>query len=238
MILSTPIRDDFEDFVAWQFDQKGLFSVKSAYKLFVRQRDGPAATSSIQDPGCLKWEKIWSMPCVPKLKQFVWRLAHNSLPVKRNIDRRGIECDTLCVCCRRLDEDGSHLFLKCKQVKHLWRRLELEHVRDQMCTLPNSERVVQKILELNSDKQILLCCTLWRWWLGRNKLNSEGQSISVEEILRQARYWAAESLLYLEKDKTNTEKSLPGQQCWEKPPMDVIKLNADGAFQASTKSGG
>jgi hypothetical protein len=32
-ILKIPIRDDFDDYPAWHFDEKGLFSVKSAYHL-------------------------------------------------------------------------------------------------------------------------------------------------------------------------------------------------------------
>jgi hypothetical protein len=35
IILATPIREDFEDFFAWHYDSKGIFSVKSAYKLYV-----------------------------------------------------------------------------------------------------------------------------------------------------------------------------------------------------------
>ena len=34
-ILSIPIYDQFEDFVAWHFDKKGLFSVRSAYRVYV-----------------------------------------------------------------------------------------------------------------------------------------------------------------------------------------------------------
>jgi hypothetical protein len=66
-----------------------------------------------------QWTQIWDLPYLPKIKQFVWRLAHNSLPLQKNIERRGIECDTLCVSCKRLDEDGAHLFLKCKEMKRL-----------------------------------------------------------------------------------------------------------------------
>jgi hypothetical protein len=35
IILSIPLRENTEDFVAWHFDSKGLFSVKSAYKVHV-----------------------------------------------------------------------------------------------------------------------------------------------------------------------------------------------------------
>ena len=33
LILSIPLRDEVDDFIAWHFDNKGLFSVKSAYKV-------------------------------------------------------------------------------------------------------------------------------------------------------------------------------------------------------------
>jgi hypothetical protein len=99
VILATPIRDDFEDFAAWHYDSKGLFTVKSAYKLYVQMRDGPKQSSSAQGENTLQWERIWKLPCPPKIQQFVWRFAHNSLPLKMNIKRRGMDCDTRCVCC-------------------------------------------------------------------------------------------------------------------------------------------
>jgi hypothetical protein len=88
-ILAIPICEDFEDFVAWQHDEKGVFSVKSAYKLYVRTRDGPQATSSTAAPAEQFWKAIWKIPVIPKIQQFIWRLVHNSLPMKVNIKRRG-----------------------------------------------------------------------------------------------------------------------------------------------------
>ena len=38
-ILRIPIDEQMEDWPAWHFDAKGLFSVKSAYKLAVAVRD-------------------------------------------------------------------------------------------------------------------------------------------------------------------------------------------------------
>ena len=37
-----------------------------------------------------------------------------------------------------MDEDGGHLFCKCKFVKHIWRELNLEDVR---CRLADQETV-------------------------------------------------------------------------------------------------
>jgi hypothetical protein len=39
-ILKLRVNQDLEDRPAWHFDKKGLFSVKSAYKVAVQRREG------------------------------------------------------------------------------------------------------------------------------------------------------------------------------------------------------
>jgi hypothetical protein len=236
IILSTPIRDDFEDFPAWHHDNKGLFSVKSAYKVYVKLRDAERSVSSGNVEENAYWRQIWDLPCLPKIKQFVWRLAHNSLPLMTNINRRGIECDTLCVCCKRLDEDGAHLFLKCKEIKELWRSIGMEAMRDQLSTHETAQSVVQGILSLNDDQKVLIFCMLWRWWLRRNKQNSEGKVVPIGEVLRQAKYWTQESLQFCKREK---EAPVPRPILqWQKPGSDTLKVNFDGSYHANTRHGG
>jgi len=75
------------------------------------------------------FRKLWKLKCPRKIKHFLWRMGHNSLALRVNLRRRGVDLDTKCVMCNRLDEDGGHLFLKCKLVKQLWRELNLQEVR-------------------------------------------------------------------------------------------------------------
>jgi hypothetical protein len=58
-----------------------------------------------------------------KSKKISWRLIHNSLPLKRKIESKGIELDTICPVCWRADEDAFHLLFKCKFSKLVWREL-------------------------------------------------------------------------------------------------------------------
>jgi hypothetical protein len=46
-----------------------------------------------------------------------------------NISRKNIDLDTRCPMCKRLDEDGGHLFIKCKKVKEIWWDFSLEEIR-------------------------------------------------------------------------------------------------------------
>lgn len=62
VILTIPIDVDMDDWPTWHFDPKGVFSVKSAYKLAVRNRDQhsgrDASSSGSSDGEEFKWHKI------------------------------------------------------------------------------------------------------------------------------------------------------------------------------------
>jgi hypothetical protein len=236
VILATPIRDDFEDMVAWHYNSKGVFTVKSAYRLYVKMRDGPQQSSSAQENQSLNWEKIWKMACPPKIKQFIWRFAHNSLPLKLNIKRRGIDCDSLCLCCHRLDEDGAHLFFKCKEVRGLWADLQIEKERKQLSLCPDAKAVVQDILAMGEEKSTLIACFLWRWWTRRNKINAKERTGEPIEIISQVRFWAGEAKQYC----TNSTSDTPQTEklVWQRPTGDILKINIDGSFFADKRTGG
>uniref|UniRef100_A0A0A9QEY0 Uncharacterized protein n=1 Tax=Arundo donax TaxID=35708 RepID=A0A0A9QEY0_ARUDO len=94
----------------------------------------------------LPWKKIWELPCPHKVKIFVWRLAHNSLPIKRNLQSKGLDLDTRCPVCFRFDEDGGHILFKCKYAKRIWRELLLDEHRTVMVGFQSSKEVISYIL--------------------------------------------------------------------------------------------
>jgi hypothetical protein len=51
-ILSIPLRQGMEDTIAWHFDKKGVFSVRSCYQLGIQLRDHQEQrdTSSSSNP--------------------------------------------------------------------------------------------------------------------------------------------------------------------------------------------
>lgn len=103
VVLSIPIRDGFQDFWAWHPDPKGIFSVKSAYKLHRTLPEPRGNASGIWDSEnreIFRWNDIWQCPCPPNVRQFLWRIAHNSLPHRWSIARKGIDCDPLCPVCK------------------------------------------------------------------------------------------------------------------------------------------
>jgi hypothetical protein len=61
--------------------------------------------------------------------------------------------DTGCVICGRYDEDGAHLFFKCKYVRHIWAELQLKGVRRDLFELLSAREVLEAILKLKPDIQ-------------------------------------------------------------------------------------
>uniref|UniRef100_A0ACD5UXI4 Uncharacterized protein n=1 Tax=Avena sativa TaxID=4498 RepID=A0ACD5UXI4_AVESA len=241
-ILAIPIVEESEDFLAWHPDNRGIFSVKSAYKLHIDLllKHSSSAECSLGDNREWRqkvWKQIWKLKCPPKLQHFLWRFGHNSHPLRMNIGRRGVELDTRCVICNRLFEDGGHLFLRCKEVKACWRVLELEDVRTQLCACPSPLQLLEKVFALLAETKLRVIALLWCWcwWTERNKVNHQERRLGVEEfrflILRLTAEW---------KEHLEKEIMVPARptRCWLPPPVDVIKINVDGSSLDNSNTGG
>jgi hypothetical protein len=242
IILTIPVRMDHNDYVAWHSDGKGIFSVKSAYHVLKDKEEAKGKKQvgesfSGARTGRLEWKKLWKKKCRPKILQFIWRLAHNSLPLRRNIKHRGMEADTVCPVCHRLDEDAGHLLLKCKQVKQCWRQLNLEKERNVLIMARTGEEFIQQILLYDDPKVALVFTFLWVWWTARNKANQGDGMATTHEILHRVyNMMAAEGQEEKKEATARNARSLHHHK-WLPPDEGVLKINCDGAFVQSTKKG-
>ncbi|XP_073362988.1 uncharacterized protein [Aegilops tauschii subsp. strangulata] len=238
-----PLQDRVEDFIAWQFDSKGIHSVKSAYKLHVKtekqRMNGGAGGSSGGSHNLDKcdddsWKRIWKMPCPKNLQLFLWRLKHESLALRTNLVRRGIWIqDTKCLFCGRVDEDGAHLFVKCKSVKEAWRDLAMEPERMSLEKATSVHAMTDLLWGLHENKHVMITILWWHWWNNRNKLREGELPVSASVVARRVRCEAmeyAEAFQPVAKDKC--------LQHWQPPPDTMIKINTDGAFRAGESHAG
>lgn len=188
-ILQIPISEGNEDWLAWHFDKRGLFSVKSAYRVAIetdarKSIHGIASASgTTADHLPYEWEKIWRLPLPAKILHFLWRMARNSLPLRQKLIQRGVKADPWCPVCLRTDEDGGHTFFKCKPVKHIWRTAQMEDIRENLSICCSPKDVLIRIFELDQRKSARASILMWLWWHERNKAN-KGEAIrSTTEIL-------------------------------------------------------
>jgi ribonuclease HI len=152
-----------------------------------------------------------------------------------NQKRRGMEVDTICPLCLRLNEDGGHLFFKCKMVKQIWRQLLMEKTRIKLSECPNEMLLLESILSLEEEEKILTCCTLWIWWAERNKANSGNKVRKPQQIVSSIISHTTEYKA-LGKKEQNPKNQVPPK--WSLPMHNYVKINTDGAYRESSRTGG
>ena len=166
-ILKIPLREGVDDFRAWHFDKKGIFSVKSAYKVAVdcaerESRYGqPSSSASRGETTNFEWKKIWALPLPNKILHFLWRMATYNLPLRMKLRNRGMKVDTRCPVCNRYDEDGGHCFLKCKKVRRLWWLAQMEEIREKLLKSNDPISMFDEIFRLTEEDRMKVCILFW-----------------------------------------------------------------------------
>ncbi|CAM0870626.1 unnamed protein product [Alopecurus aequalis] len=146
-----------------------------------------------------------------------------------------MDLDPICPMCNRVNEDGAHLFLKCKSAKKSWRELQLDHVREKLLRCQGAQEFVKEITQLELKQKLLTIGLLWWLWQSRNKVVAGNRKKLQDSVQVLARRSAYDFEQYFTRDK------IPKQQrvCSWIPPMgDELKINIDGSFSAENKTGG
>ena len=98
-----------EDIMIWLHHKKGLFTVKSAYKVAKEVlRVGNVAASLRVCAGRRIWMALWRFRILNKIKVFGWRACNEILPTKLNLSKRRIIDDAMCPICMRFSESAIH----------------------------------------------------------------------------------------------------------------------------------
>ncbi|GKA66100.1 RNA-directed DNA polymerase, eukaryota, reverse transcriptase zinc-binding domain protein [Tanacetum coccineum] len=101
---------DHRDTWTWIPDIAKGFSVASVRQLI-------DSCLSVGNPQATRW--IQAIPI--KVNVFLWRLFLNKLPSRVNLDKKGIDLDSLlCPVCNEDVETVNHLFFSCDMAKDLW----------------------------------------------------------------------------------------------------------------------
>ena len=104
LIMQLQVNESADDNLAWHYDKKGLFTVKSAYKVAM-DIEAKHTTSGIQSGSnstsnslSFDWMKLWKIPLPSKIRLFLWRLAHHNLPWRQKLIKRGMEISVVFLC--------------------------------------------------------------------------------------------------------------------------------------------
>jgi ribonuclease HI len=242
VILKIPISHRRQrDMWAWHYDRKGLFSVRSAYRMLVwtrEKRDAWLEGCASSSNGIVEekqWSSLWKTRVPSKVKLFTWRLAKHSLPTNDIRNHRGMADDDRCQFCGTADL-WRHALLDCTLSRCVWALADPE-VTEHLSASDEGEAwlwLANMFATLDHDKLTRVLITLWAIWHARQKAIYEQQFQSpLMTHLFMERF--IDELRQSEERKpknpvTNQTRVSPG---WIPPPSGIVKINVDAAVGKS-----
>ena len=179
---------DQKDTWQWSLDVSNGFSVASVRSL---------VDSHTLDVGSSATR--WNNNIPIKVNIFLWRLSLNKLPSRMNLDRKGIEVDSLlCPTCHEDVETVNHTFYNCEMAKDLWALLARWWELD----IPFCENISEWITWLDSSSLSskarlfldgVVGALLWSIWNFRNRLvfsnSPPKKAVLWDNIVSQSFLW-------------------------------------------------
>jgi hypothetical protein len=141
-----------------------------------------------------------------------------------------------CVICGQYDEDGAHLFFKCKTVQHIWAELQLDGVRQDLAKKLSAREVLEAILKLAPETQSRVITLLYIWWSERCSVREGGQQRSASHLAWLINSYAEEWSPFKQAKERGDQSRV--RKAWKPPPENSVMLNCDGAFFAGGRIGG
>ena len=121
LIRSIPLGNvSTRDKIVWSHSQSSVYSVKSGYYFFSKDRymlnDGSVSSKQSQK----LWKLIWSLSVPAKVRNFMWRTTKNAIPVKTNLVKRKVLLEASCDHCHLHPEIVMHALWSCQCLTEVW----------------------------------------------------------------------------------------------------------------------
>ncbi|GKA05534.1 reverse transcriptase domain, reverse transcriptase zinc-binding domain protein [Tanacetum coccineum] len=115
LLQNVVIKFDCKDRWRWAFQENGVFTVKDLTKLVEEKTLSVASGADAT---------IWNKWVPKKVNIFVWRALQGRLPVREELDKRGIDLDSLlCPSCGDMVESCSHCLVMCNFAMSVWEKI-------------------------------------------------------------------------------------------------------------------
>ncbi|KAJ1401647.1 Reverse transcriptase zinc-binding domain [Sesbania bispinosa] len=159
----------------------------------------------------------------------MWRLLHDTLPVRSNLVKRGVQCDTRCAWCGLNDETVDHLFKECPWAVDAWDQSPLKIPVRSLPTGCFRMWINDLIAQGPEEKVALVVAVCHGLWFARNKKAFEGREVPVHSIFSKA----CESTIKKNPNKKSQQpETYPTSNqlnSWAAPSPGWYKVNCDAA---------
>ncbi|CAN0907022.1 LINE-1 retrotransposable element ORF2 protein [Linum grandiflorum] len=212
----------------WHFNPRGNFTVRSAYHAL----RGPLPPYHPQQ----KWKWLWTLPIPPKIRFFLWRIAHDALATKRNLWRRQCAIDPVCSICNVEIEDLIHCLFQCTHARETWTK-----AFPSIPTPTGNDCCLSWILSNHQADApfdtLLAVATLWHIWRARN----ERIFRNIAPVCDSTMFLAANSCAEWKSSSTLTPRNPPTTPLPPSPPPGqgpLQDIRCDGSFSQTSSLAG
>uniref|UniRef100_A0A803Q1F8 Reverse transcriptase domain-containing protein n=1 Tax=Cannabis sativa TaxID=3483 RepID=A0A803Q1F8_CANSA len=211
-----------EDVIGWSLTPSGHYTVASGYKL--RFRDPDIAECSNNSEIKAWWKGVWGSRLTPKMKNFTWRVFHNWIPVKTELNKRGMSMDDTCNRCKSHKEDVCHALWTCPTLHKVWKYFGYLHLfPSSLWKAPDFLMTMKD--KLTKDEFLFFIGLTWLIWYRRNKCIFQNKDVADNIWIP----WAIEMLeLHLATDRISpNQKQLKAPANWSPPLPGSFLINSD-----------
>ncbi|XP_056691844.1 uncharacterized protein [Spinacia oleracea] len=161
-ILSVELpSESVPDRLYWSNNNGGKFTVKTSYAFLQEQIiDRETILGFRQNRFVPFFKLLWALKILPKWKLLIWKIMVDGIPVKANLDRRGIMLNVNCDLCNDVCEDAQHMF--------------------RLCNLAQDPFISED--GKDSDRVVTFIGILWALWVTRNARVFRSETGNIQTV--------------------------------------------------------
>jgi hypothetical protein len=174
--IVPPHENQGKDNQFWPGTSMGQFTISAAYHLLIG-----TSTQNMEK----KWNQIWKIDSIERIKVFIWQMAHDRLMTKSILAKWQIG-NALCHNCIQFEETTMHVVRDCAVAVNIWNHLLTNQERGQFFMMEFHDWIT---LNLNNKIGMRFgngwrtvwattCFLLWQW---RNKSLHDGEFVLPEK---------------------------------------------------------
>jgi hypothetical protein len=165
-ILKVPLMSEVsDDCLVWTEEQNGEYSVRTGYKLLMREREDGRRHGTRES-----WSSLWKIRAPPKAKHLLWRICRDCLPTTVRLRQHYVPCTSICQLCEEEVEDEWHVLFGCTASSQSWTAAGLSSIiNSRLLEFTDVKNLIHDICSKeNKELAGRFAVMVWSLWNNRN----------------------------------------------------------------------
>uniref|UniRef100_A0A2N9FJC4 laccase n=1 Tax=Fagus sylvatica TaxID=28930 RepID=A0A2N9FJC4_FAGSY len=128
------------------------------------------------------WKLLWKLKLPHKILTFTWKILHHALPLKTELNKRGINCANTCSLCNSTTETMEHIFLQCSFARAVWLGVNITTASINANNIAVDHWIQNMINGPNGDSNTLELVLTTLWFLQHREDNIQPVDLTLHPI--------------------------------------------------------